>query len=231
MESLQIIGDEHQSLAAILHAIRFMLKEVAAGRLAADRPLFQAMVHYLDAYAEQRHHPKEDVLFRHLARCTQEGSEARADGLTSVIYPGALAQTSRGRIGPDGLEPATYTEVRGRRPERSIDITARLASVSDPARKGLQDRLSILLQLSLLARTRPDQMAPGQVLSLPEINFSDIETVNYVSQGYVTLMTPAGPLHAIHLLRQRPDNPQEPRIEVWLGSKPLGSSSRPLTCR
>ena len=78
MESLQIIGDEHQSLAAILHAIRFMLKEVAAGRLAADRPLFQAMVHYLDAYAEQRHHPKEDVLFRHLARCTQEGSEALA---------------------------------------------------------------------------------------------------------------------------------------------------------
>lgn len=78
MESLQIIGDEHQSLAAILHAIRFMLKEVAAERLAADRQLFQAMVHYLDAYAEQRHHPKEDVLFRHLATCTQEGGEALA---------------------------------------------------------------------------------------------------------------------------------------------------------
>ena len=34
-----------------------MLKEVGAGRLAPDLKLFQAMVHYLDAYAEQRHHP------------------------------------------------------------------------------------------------------------------------------------------------------------------------------
>ena len=54
MESLQIIGDEHQSLAAILHAIRFMLKEVAAERLAADRQLFQAMVHYLLGQIDQR---------------------------------------------------------------------------------------------------------------------------------------------------------------------------------
>ena len=34
MEALRIISDEHQALASILHAIRFMLKEVGAGRLA-----------------------------------------------------------------------------------------------------------------------------------------------------------------------------------------------------
>jgi hemerythrin-like domain-containing protein len=76
MEALHIIGEEHQSLAAILHAIRFMLKEAAAGRLVPDRKLLQAMVHYLDAYAEQRHHPKEDLLFKYLVRRTSEGSEA-----------------------------------------------------------------------------------------------------------------------------------------------------------
>lgn len=79
MEALHIIGDEHQSLAAILHAIRFMLKEVAAGRLEADRQLFRAMVHYLDAYAEQRHHPKEDLLFERLAQRSDEGREALAE--------------------------------------------------------------------------------------------------------------------------------------------------------
>lgn len=79
MESLHIIGEEHQSLAAILHAIRFMLKEVAAGRLAPDLKLFQAMVHYLDAYAEQRHHPKEDLLFKYLPQRSSEGAEALAE--------------------------------------------------------------------------------------------------------------------------------------------------------
>ncbi|MDR3480009.1 MAG: hemerythrin domain-containing protein [Burkholderiaceae bacterium] len=78
MEALHIIGDEHQSLAAILHAIRFMLKEISAGKLAADLALFQAMVHYLDAYAEKRHHPKEDLLFHRLQERTEEGAEALA---------------------------------------------------------------------------------------------------------------------------------------------------------
>ena len=78
MESLHIIGEEHQSLAAILHAIRFMLKEISAGRLDADVKLFQAMVHYLDAYAEKRHHPKEDLLFHRLSQRTGEGAEALA---------------------------------------------------------------------------------------------------------------------------------------------------------
>ncbi|HEY0834816.1 MAG TPA: hemerythrin domain-containing protein [Azospirillum sp.] len=75
MKALRIISDEHQSLAAILHAVRFMLKEISAGRLTPDLELFQAMVHYLDAYAEQRHHPREDVLFRALRECTGEGGE------------------------------------------------------------------------------------------------------------------------------------------------------------
>lgn len=79
MEALHIIGDEHQSLAAILHAVRFMLKEVAAGKLAPDVPLFKAMVHYLEAYAEQRHHPKEDLVFKVLAQRTGEGAEALAE--------------------------------------------------------------------------------------------------------------------------------------------------------
>lgn len=78
MEALHIIGEEHQSLAAILHAIRFMLKEVGAGRLQPDLKLFQAMVHYLDAYAEKRHHPKEDLLFKYLERRTGDGAAALA---------------------------------------------------------------------------------------------------------------------------------------------------------
>ena len=75
MEALRIISDEHQSLAGILHAVRFMLKEVSAGRLEPDLKLFKAMVHYLEAYAELRHHPKEDVMFKFLEQRTAQGKE------------------------------------------------------------------------------------------------------------------------------------------------------------
>lgn len=92
MEALRIISEEHQSLAAILHAIRFMLKEVSAGRLEPDFKLFQAMVHYLDAYAEKRHHPKEDLLFRYLVQRTGEGAEALANlGVQHVAAPQRIA--------------------------------------------------------------------------------------------------------------------------------------------
>lgn len=78
MNALQIISDEHQSLAGILHAVRFMLKEISAGKLTPDTKLFQAMVHYLEAYAEKRHHPKEDLLFAYLPKRTSQGAEALA---------------------------------------------------------------------------------------------------------------------------------------------------------
>lgn len=90
MEALRIIQEEHQSLAAILHAVRFMLKEIKAGRLEPDFGLFKAMVHYLDAYPEKRHHPKEDdFLFARLKLRTSEGS-------------GALARLERDHAGGEG---------------------------------------------------------------------------------------------------------------------------------
>jgi len=92
MEALHIIGEEHQSLAAILHAIRYMLREISAGKLEADLKLFQAMVHYLDAYAEKRHHPKEDLLFLRLPQRTGEGREALVKlGLQHAAAPQRMA--------------------------------------------------------------------------------------------------------------------------------------------
>ena len=77
MEAMRILMDEHQSLAAIIHAIRHMIKEIGAGRLQPDFKLLAAMVHYLDAYPEKRHHPKEDAyLFAPLRARTHEADAA-----------------------------------------------------------------------------------------------------------------------------------------------------------
>lgn len=79
MEAIRILMDEHQSLAAIIHAIRYMIKEIGEGKLQPDFPLLDAMVKYLDDYPEKFHHPREDVyLFEPLMARTSEGAEVLA---------------------------------------------------------------------------------------------------------------------------------------------------------
>ena len=58
MEAMRIIMDEHQALGAVLHAVRHLIGEIGAGRLKPDFALLEAMLHYLEAYPEKRHHPK-----------------------------------------------------------------------------------------------------------------------------------------------------------------------------
>ncbi|WP_438438654.1 hemerythrin domain-containing protein [Hydrogenophilus thermoluteolus] len=72
----RLIEDEHQALAAVLHALRFLLDEIGAGRIEPDFRLLRAMLYYLTEYPERRHHPNEDrYLF---ARLKEKTSEADA---------------------------------------------------------------------------------------------------------------------------------------------------------
>ena len=59
-EALTIIRREHRSLAAVLHALNFVCEEIATGRMKPDFKLLWAMLHYIDAFPERLHHPKED---------------------------------------------------------------------------------------------------------------------------------------------------------------------------
>ena len=71
--ALATIEDEHRTLAAVLHGLRFLVEEIRKGRMQPDFELFRAMVYYVDAYPERLHHPKEeDFLFRCLRARTSE---------------------------------------------------------------------------------------------------------------------------------------------------------------
>jgi hypothetical protein len=150
-------------------------------------------------------------------------SQARAVGLTALFWSGALTQQSTGRIGPQGLEPERYTEQRGRRPERwaSADRVAGTASFSGGERAalppGTQDRLSVLVQLGLIARAQPQRLLAGRHLDLPEFGNRAIATVRYVSLGDEVLATDEGQLRTLHLRRQDGDSGRATTIDIWLG--------------
>ncbi len=69
MQAIGILQAEHRSLAAVMHGMLYLVRDV---RLRGAEPRFDvlaAMVDYVIAFPERFHHPKEETyLFRPLAR-------------------------------------------------------------------------------------------------------------------------------------------------------------------
>ncbi|MDK9724699.1 MAG: hemerythrin domain-containing protein [Sterolibacteriaceae bacterium MAG5] len=71
--ALATIHDEHRSLAAIVHGLKYIIREVREKGIAPDFKLIWAMIYYIDAFPEKLHHPKENVyLFAKLRQRTHE---------------------------------------------------------------------------------------------------------------------------------------------------------------
>ena len=60
MRAVTIIQDEHRAITAVIEGLRHLVAEVAAGRIVADQALLAALFHYIEAFPERLHHPKED---------------------------------------------------------------------------------------------------------------------------------------------------------------------------
>lgn len=77
--ALAIIHDEHRSLGAVLHGLRFLVRDMQEKKTVPDFRLLWAMITYMDAFSERLHNPREDVyLFARLKERTQEANEVLA---------------------------------------------------------------------------------------------------------------------------------------------------------
>ncbi len=89
--ALNIIRNEHRTLAAVLHAMLHLTQRVREGHPPPDFEVFRAMLYYLDAFSERLHHPKEDeFLFQPLRARTGE-ADALIDDLGHEHAYGAIA--------------------------------------------------------------------------------------------------------------------------------------------
>jgi hemerythrin-like domain-containing protein len=79
-EATNILREEHRSLAAVVHAMQFLVREIRDKGRTPDFRLLHAMLYYIREYPERLHHPKEDrYLFAALKRRTHEADAAIAD--------------------------------------------------------------------------------------------------------------------------------------------------------
>jgi nucleotide-binding universal stress UspA family protein/hemerythrin-like domain-containing protein len=77
---LATIGDEHRSLAAVIHGLEFLVRQARESGQPPSFVLLRAMFHYIEAFPERLHHPKEDAyLFRKLRARTNEFDDTLAE--------------------------------------------------------------------------------------------------------------------------------------------------------
>ncbi|MBK8740264.1 MAG: hemerythrin domain-containing protein [Betaproteobacteria bacterium] len=70
---MPIIEAEHRTLGKLLRGLRTATDDLVAGRQSADVGLLGGIVHYIEAYPERYHHPKETRhLFNRLRMRTTE---------------------------------------------------------------------------------------------------------------------------------------------------------------
>ena len=77
---LVTIGDEHRSLAAVIHGLEFLVRGARDTGQPPSFGLLRAMLHSIKVFPEALHHPKEDAyLFRKLRERTSEFDETLAE--------------------------------------------------------------------------------------------------------------------------------------------------------
>ncbi|UCV17844.1 universal stress protein [Ferribacterium limneticum] len=111
-KAIAIIQDEHRSLAVVSEGLQYLVKELGKREAKEeDFRLLKGMLHYVEAFSNALHHPKEDAyLFRKLRARTELVNEAIGElerqhangGQFLTDLKACLAQFEGGYVG--GLE-------------------------------------------------------------------------------------------------------------------------------
>lgn len=146
----------------------------------------------------------------------------RLEGSVPIVGT-LLVQTSRGGFDAAGLAPLRFTDARLRRAERSASFdraAGRVGFSGDeralPLLPGMQDRLSVMLQLAAIAHAWARPPAVGTVLTLPVVGArgnAKLWALRY--EGPQTLRLSEGEVKALRFLRA-PQDGRDTRAEFWL---------------
>jgi hypothetical protein len=143
-----------------------------------------------------------------------------------VASPGlpTRVQRSRGRIGDDGLAPEYFSD-KGSRSEQAThfdrDRGRLVFSNNQPEAAlaaGMQDRLSVIVQLAALVAGEPAKFPPGTQIAIPTASTREAETWIFAVEGEEPLDLPGGRMAGLKLQRL-PRKPYDQKVELWLAPR------------
>jgi hemerythrin-like domain-containing protein len=90
VQAKRIIEEEHRSLAAVLYGMLYVIREIRYVGIEPDFVLLWAMVHYIDTFMEEFHHPKEDAYLFKLLGSRYPGAAPLLDRLKQEHESGSV---------------------------------------------------------------------------------------------------------------------------------------------
>ncbi|MEY4756681.1 MAG: hypothetical protein RJA34_1579 [Pseudomonadota bacterium] len=151
---------------------------------------------------------------------TMEGSTYSARLEVRHWLAGSRIQTSTGQITTQGLAPRRFSDkVRSEVAahfERDKGLVVFSANTpSAPLLPGMQDRLSVFMQLASMLAAAPESVPTGTRLVLPVAGPRAADLWSLTVEGPEPLTLPGGALSAIKLVRM-PQKEYDQKLEVWL---------------
>lgn len=133
---------------------------------------------------------------------------------------GSRAQTSEGDITPQGLAPRRFADkarseqaTHFQRDSQRITFSANTPDAA--AGPGVQDRLSLFIQLGAMLAADPGRFVPGTQITLTTVSARSADRWTFTVEGPETLDLPAGPTPALKLLRL-PRKDYDQKAELWV---------------
>ncbi len=150
----------------------------------------------------------------------QDGSTYEARLEVSAFLIGARVRTSTGRLSAVGLLPTRFgdkfrTEVAAHfeRDKGKVSFSANTPDV--PLQDGMQDQLSVFVQIGAMLGGAPAKYPAGTVLSFETIGPRSPETWVITVDGDEKLNLPGGEVQAVKLTRA-PRRDYDQTAELWL---------------
>lgn len=146
-----------------------------------------------------------------------------AAGWARLFASAPMLAEAHGRLGPEGFVPERYAHKGPRRSELTVfdyeKREVRYESIKDPLPllKGVQDRLTFMIQLAWMLQQDPDRFSLGQIVTLPIAGRNKLEEVEFVVLSDADLALPGGlVVPALHLSSNRQTNRYSVQIDVWM---------------
>lgn len=175
-------------------------------------------------FLETRRPPGLRIAHGHCDFRPEDGRYALAMKISSPLA--TLAYESSGVLDEFGLHPRHYRETRRlplRAPrEKSIEFVEG-ATTSAPGERhaipfGAQDRLSVLIQMSLLARADPRRARPGAVWKVVFAGFDGVDEVRLQVGDVETVELDGANVRAQRVRRIGTDTAAPTKIDFWMSA-------------
>lgn len=154
----------------------------------------------------------------------QDGASYSLDVKFWLLFVGDVFFKSSGKIDEYGISPDNYSEKVGKR-NRAVEFDRAKQELLFTSNKtvmplplGVQDRFSVIFQLSALVTGNPDIDLEGVARKIPIADVSRLDDWVFISQGDIEIINQQSekPIMTRHFLRSARNENDQRRLEVWL---------------